>query len=48
MAFVEDAKSFLATKVIRFLWAAVIEYIQYTKRIPLIEEFVPTDDEFNE
>ena len=26
MAFVEDAKSFLATKVIRFLWAAGIEY----------------------
>ena len=26
MAFVEDAKSFLATKVIRFLCAAGIEY----------------------
>ena len=42
---INDLKDRLKPIVHRTLRKDVLEYIQYTKRIPLIEEFVPTDDE---
>lgn len=42
---INDLKDRLKPIVHRTLRRDVLEYIQYTKRIPLVEEFVPTDDE---
>jgi superfamily II DNA/RNA helicase len=42
---VNDLKDRLKPIVHRTLRKDVLEYIQYTKRIPLVEEFIPTDDE---
>ncbi|WP_373279402.1 SNF2-related protein [Poseidonibacter ostreae] len=42
---INDLKDRLKPIVHRTLRKDVLEYIQYTKRIPLVEEFIPTDDE---
>lgn len=42
---INDIKNRLNPIIHRTLRKDVLEYIQYTKRIPLIEEFIPSEDE---